>query len=333
MGDYHPESILTDLSATLDGTQASQPQLSSPETESPSLQTRFRLSQTALDSSFEQRQTEWWNHHRNRPASRSLPEYRRKYLEAAGAFLVLPKSTTDILIPTYVSVIDGLVPIVDGTQVLRDYNSGKASNILVRAICLITCKTEQAVPFLRLNDDDPVLEPLVFAQKLYQGLEAAVEAELECERITQIQVLALLHLYNDGFAGAERASTYLSRAIHNSWFMSLHYNVAGNPIQTQCDMLWWSLRCFDRLNRIMVGAPFMVSDNDVQIARPVPGASYQSQILTVLMSLGDLLAKVEDIYTPNTNQSVGGLEEFTPFLELTKNVRFHEFQSAHQSKL
>src|ERR1700744_6424279 len=159
VGDYHPQSILTDLSAPPDGRKIPS---------STSQRSSFRLTRNASsDASMEKRLTEWWNHHRCRPALNPLHEHQQRYLEHVGAFLVLPRSTTDALVTPYISVIDGLVPVLDGTQFLQDYSKGLVSNFLIRAVCLVTCKTEQTAPFLRLHDGDPVLEPLVFAQKLH----------------------------------------------------------------------------------------------------------------------------------------------------------------------
>lgn len=131
----------------------------------------------------------WVNKYRRRPAP-SITSTHCKYLEESGAFLELPRSTTDALLPVYNAVLDDIVPVVDGATVLRDHSNGRCSIYLVRAICLVICKTKQAIPFLRLSDNGAVLKPLDFASKLLSGLDAALKADLEPDRLVKIQILA-----------------------------------------------------------------------------------------------------------------------------------------------
>ena len=72
----------------------------------------------------------------------SIPE--KAYLQSVGAFRKLPKTTEDILITTWFSCIDGIIPILDGVKFFKDYAAKPASKVspfLILAICLITCKT------------------------------------------------------------------------------------------------------------------------------------------------------------------------------------------------
>jgi hypothetical protein len=128
----------------------------------------------------------WYKRHKRRTSPPKLSETHRRYLDDAGAFLDLPRATTDTLLPIYVSLLDDLIPIMDGASVFRDYSNGKSSTYLVRAICLVTCKIKQAAPCLRLVGGGPVLEPLEFASELLTGLDAAMKADLEPDRVTKI---------------------------------------------------------------------------------------------------------------------------------------------------
>jgi hypothetical protein len=71
----------------------------------------------------------------------TIPE--RTYLHSVGAFLRLPKTTEDILITTYFSCIDGILPILDGAKFLHDFAAKprRVSPFLILAMCLIACKT------------------------------------------------------------------------------------------------------------------------------------------------------------------------------------------------
>ena len=71
----------------------------------------------------------------------SIPE--KTYLHSVGAFLKLPKITEDVLITTYISCLDGILPILDGAKLLHDYKAvpRRVSPFLILAMCLIACKT------------------------------------------------------------------------------------------------------------------------------------------------------------------------------------------------
>jgi hypothetical protein len=149
------------------------------------------------------RQLVWYNRHKRLARAPRLSDSHRRYLEGEGAFLELPKTTTDGLLPIYNSLLDDLVPLVDGSLVFREYSNGQASIYLVRAMCMVICKSRQAAPFLRLTEGGPLLQSLKFSGRLLEGLDAAVKADLEPDRVTKLQILALMHLNNDGVGGTD----------------------------------------------------------------------------------------------------------------------------------
>lgn len=80
-----------------------------------------------------------------------LAELQMRYLMAAGAYRILPQDTKDALVTTYISSFNGVLPIVDAGNLLRQYYLGRASERLIQAVCLLACKNQQAVPYLRLS--------------------------------------------------------------------------------------------------------------------------------------------------------------------------------------
>ncbi|KAF7552320.1 hypothetical protein G7Z17_g4381 [Cylindrodendrum hubeiense] len=174
-----------------------------------------------------------------------------------------------------------------------------------------------------------------FASKLLAGLDAAIKADLEPDRITKIQVLVLMHLHNDGRGGVDRSSSYLSQAISEAWSMSLHFKVAGNLDQEQCDFLWWSLRNFDRLNKpIMGAAPFIIDDTDISIKRIIPkDGNYRSQLMGVSLILGDLMATATKVYKASSTATVDDCQDFPELTELTSGIDFNSFHKSHRADL
>jgi hypothetical protein len=184
-----------------------------------------------------------------------------------------------------------------------------------------------------MGDDTPLLEPLEFASTLLTGLDVAIRADLEPDRVTKVQILALMHLHNDGPSGVDRSLRHLSQAICEAWSLSLHHRVPGNPDQDQCDLLWWSLRNLDRLNKpITAGAaPFMIDDSDISIKRTAPMKnSYRSQLMDVALALGDLMVKATKVYKASSTAVVDDCDEFPSLSDLTSGTEFDRFYRPHQ---
>lgn len=221
-----------------------------------------------------------------------------------------------------------------GPDIVRDHSNGRSSTYLVKAMCLAVCKEKQAAPFLRLRDGGPVMEPLQFAAKLLAGLDAAMKANLEPDRVIRIQILALMHLHNDGLGGLDRSSSHLSQAICEAWSISLHLSLPGNPDQERSQYLWWSLRNFDRLNKPIMGAsPFMIDDTDISIERPRSDKEiYRSQLMTVSLLLGDLMTKATRVYKASSTATVDDCLDFPSLSELTASTGYETFHSAHSGK-
>lgn len=274
----------------------------------------------------------WYEKQKRRRLLPSLSDPYKRYLQDTGAFLQLPQSTTDALLPIYISLLDDLVPIVDGSTVYRNYSNGQASQHLVKAMCLIACKAQQATPFLRLGHDQPVLGSLEFSERLLGGLDAAIKADLEPERITKVQILALMHLHNDGPGGLDRSSSYLSQAISEAWAICLHLDLAGKADQRHCDFLWWSLRNLDKLNKPIMGAsPFFIDDTDVGIRRiPPQVTSYRSQIMVVTMALGDLMKVATRVYKASAGAVADDCHNFPSLGDITSGTDFDSFHQLHR---
>lgn len=331
MSPYNPESVLEDLSKAPTSTP-------SVEQDACSTKSRPRHPATGAGQSLptaeraQQRELAWYKKQRRTAAPQNLSEAHRRYLEEAGALLELPRSTTDALLPIYVSFLDDLLPIMDGASVFRDYSNGQSSIYLIRAMCLVTCKFRQAASSLRLREGDSVLQPLEFAKELLDGLDVAIKADLEPDRVTKIQILSLMHLHNDGVSGADRSASYLSQAICEAWSLSLHHNIPGNWDQAQCDCLWWSLRNLDRLNKPVMGAgPFMIDDADVGIERiAAKGDSYRSQLMHVSLVLGDLMKTATKMYKASLKVRADDSADFPSLADLTSRTNFEHFHRSHR---
>lgn len=294
----------------------------------------------ALVAQIGRRRNRWYKTHRRQLASPNLSAPYKRHLEDVGAFMVLPSSTVNALFSIYIGLLDDLIPVVDGPSVFRDATNGKASVRLVMAICLVTCKFPQAAPHLRLEAGGAVLSQRAFASKLLSALEAAMRADLETDRLTKIRILALMHLNNDGPRGRERSSSCLSTAIGEAWAMALHHDcreaeAPETPYRHACDMLWWTLRNFDRLSKLLMGvAPFMVDDSDIGIGRvAVRSDSYRTSVIELSTILGDLTATATKVYKASSRATADDPSPFPSFSEITADTSFDHFLKPHQGML
>jgi hypothetical protein len=327
--EYNPESVLTALSEAPESIPSVEAIHSYPKD--------FSLENNALspEQTAQQTQRRQWQYvkrYTRRAMRPKLSARYRSYLEEAGAFQPVPQATAEALLLIYVSLLNDLIPLMDGAGVLRDHSNGKSSLHLIKAICVVTCKTAQAAPFLRLTESGPLLEPTRFAAGLLEGLNAAIKADLITDRIAKIQILALIHLNNDGSTGLERSASLLSQAITEAWSMWLQRDIPGNPDQRQHEDLFWTLRNLDRLNKVLSGAaPFIIDDTDIGIKRMVPSKdNYRSQLLDVSLRLGDLILMATKVYKASSNSTVDDCQEFPSLDEITTDIDFDRFHKSHK---
>jgi hypothetical protein len=337
VGDLNPESILTDLSSRSKGHQRIS-RVGTWVEQSRDLQDGLQaedLGPPLPQKSGEKTPLNVEKYGRVEGGRRTLTGHQRNYLQAVGAFRVLPKTTQDVLVTTFISCFDGLLPIFNGIKILKDYTEGKCSIFLLQAICLVTCKTEEAGPYLRLYEDGPLLDPIPFARSLHTGLDAAMKADLEPDRITKIQILTLMHLHNDGPGGIEESSLHLSMAIHDAWTSGLHILTLGRTPKDQSSMLWWTIWTLDKINACIGGRPIVIANRDIDISRPplepdVP----RSNVIHMWLRLGDLLDEVIELYRPITDPECTGIEtEFKSYAALSEGLNLDLIPEGEKSEL
>jgi Fungal specific transcription factor domain len=322
VGDLNAESILTDLSRRSKGAirqsrvgtwvepseEAEQPTQDEAQR---NIGTRQSLPQTVEKFAKTER------------SKRTITLHEKQYLQAVGAFRVLPQATQEFLVTSYIRRIDSLLPIIDGSRFLQEYVAGTASIFLVQAMCMVTCKSEEASPYLRLTEEGPLISPIRFARALYTGLNAAMKADLEFNRLTEVQILALMSLHNDGPGGLEESSMHLAQAIHNAHSAGLHILTSDRRTNDEASYTWWSLWVLDKFNSCLGGRAIMIADRDIGIPRPEIEADEhaRSRSLAVWLALASLLSDVISFYRPTSNPDSTGWEtDFPTFGSLTEGI-------------
>ncbi|KAJ5668786.1 hypothetical protein N7462_009856 [Penicillium macrosclerotiorum] len=240
----------------------------------------------------------------------------QRYMSAVQTCSPLPDATRDPLTTIYFSKINRITPLVDQNTFIMAQRAGSTSTFLERAICLVAAKDQSASPHLRLVNDGPVLTSRQFCTTLYKGLVAAMDAELEPDRLTRVRVLALMSLHCEGYEGAEAASLHLCQAIHQAQTVGLHLDRPGRTSEDPLFRLFWCLWTLDKMHASIGGRPVLLADRDIGIEKPNMQAQGPHGAFGVWLAVSDLLATVISFYRPSAGVTNGWEEGFPAFEDI-----------------
>ncbi|CAL5874914.1 uncharacterized protein PFLUO_LOCUS9216 [Penicillium psychrofluorescens] len=227
----------------------------------------------------------------------------------------LPAATRHYLTDIYFTKVNDIVPLLEKETFLRSQVEGSASVFLERAICLVAAKHRAAGPHLRLTADGATVAPRQFCSEIYKGLLAAMDAEIEPDRLTRIRVLALMSLHCEGYEGAEAASMHLCQAIHQSQTIGLHLDRPGRTSTDPHTKLFWCLWTLDKMHACIGGRPVLLADRDIGIEKPNFNDRQSRGAFAVWLAISDLLATVISFYRPSADTTTSGWEEGFPAFE------------------
>ncbi|KAJ5172333.1 transcriptional regulator family: Fungal Specific TF [Penicillium capsulatum] len=225
----------------------------------------------------------------------------------------LPPTTREPLTEIYFSKVNHIIPLVDREAFTSTLAENSKSVFLERAICLVAAKDRDARPHLRLAVDGSLLPAREFCSEIYKGLAAAMDADLETDRLARIRVLALMSLHCEGYEGAEAASLHLCQAIHQAQTVGLHLDRPGRTSADPLVKLFWCLWTLDKMHASIGGRPVLLADRDIGIEKPdtkIQGA------FGVWLAISDLLATVISFYRPSAGTTSGWEEGFPAFEDI-----------------
>ncbi|KAE9979130.1 hypothetical protein EG328_001071 [Venturia inaequalis] len=238
-----------------------------------------------------------------------------RYLFTIDISVLPPKEHLDALLEIYFSSIHPVLPIVDSERPGRRRNGTLLSPMLLQAICVIASRHDKARPHLVIYGNVR-MEPRDFAQKLYRSVVAALNANLETDRIVLIQALALLSLHVEGTDGAEKASMHLSQAIHHAHTLGMQFGKArGDDRAEYFHSLFWCLWGLDKLNATMFARPLLMHDRDNHLESPLSNPDLIHTPFGIWLQIAALLDRITDFYRPTVDPSTTGWEEGFPGFE------------------
>ncbi|KAF2006864.1 hypothetical protein P154DRAFT_454621 [Amniculicola lignicola CBS 123094] len=244
------------------------------------------------------------------------------YLEAVGVGIVPPRKHQDALLDIYFAYVQPLLPLVDKNIFSTSYSQGTEPRMLMQAICIVASKHADAASHLCLGDDPQILTAREFSQRLYNAVIAGIEASLEKNRVTLIQILALISLHCEGPDGAEQASMHLAQAIHHAHTFGLQFGHQWknqkSESQENLEDVFWCLWSLDKLNACMNGRPLIMHDRDNSLTKLPTDPEKRSSPFGIWLQISQMLDKVIDYYRPGGSAEETGWEgdDFLGFEEM-----------------
>jgi hypothetical protein len=218
--------------------------------------------------------------------------------------LLPPQSSQVALIKIYFCRIHPLLPLLDEDDTLFQFANGTLSLPLLQSICLVAAKEQGAASLLSLGSDGVLLPVTRFSQRIYKDILSNMPSREEGNRITTIQILALLSLHEWGPNGSEDSSLSLAQAIHHAQTIGLHLRRPDSETSLKSRALFWTLWSLDKWNSAINRRPVLIHDCDLgQTATdvlPLFKPPFRSWLL-----LADQLSRVIGLFRP----MVGGTPE------------------------
>ncbi|KLU85986.1 cutinase transcription factor 1 alpha [Magnaporthiopsis poae ATCC 64411] len=190
-------------------------------------------------------------------------------LHQRGAFLLPPRSLCDELIDSYFKWVHPIVPVINRTQFMRQYNDQKnpPSLLLLQAVLLAGSRV---CTNPKLMDANGSAAPA--ALTFYKRAKALYDANYEDDRVTLVQALLLMGWYWEGPEDVTKNVFYWTRvATVVAQGSGMHRSVEGSQLSRADKKLWkriwWTLFTRDRSVAVALGRPVHINldDSDVEM--------------------------------------------------------------------
>ncbi|ANB14539.1 Asg1p [Sugiyamaella lignohabitans] len=188
-------------------------------------------------------------------------------LKIKGAFLLPAQELCDDLVESYFEKIHPLIPIINRTQFMRQYNDpANPPSLLLRQAVLVAGSRVCQNPALMDESGSSKLATATF----YKRAKALFDANYETDRIAIVQSTLLMAWF---LAGPDYVTdnvyfwTRVSLTIAQS--IGLHRSVEKSNVpdieKRMCKRIWWSLFARDRSTACAMGRPVMINLDDSDV--------------------------------------------------------------------
>ncbi|KAK5551460.1 hypothetical protein LTR46_010474 [Exophiala xenobiotica] len=243
----------------------------------------------------------------------------KRYLRVIHDFEIPDNRVCEALIDIYFATVHHFIPLVDERAFRQARRSNSLSIALMLAVILAACRDHRAKPFLRFASKDQLLPPREFAQRIYTHLTSLLKADAEKDKVTLIQVHALMSLHCEGPTGNETASLNLLTAIHYLQVLGMHLPRADEADKSGAfSRIFWCIWSLDRLNAAFNGRPTIIHERDMAHRAAFTCEAHETQqwvAFLIWLKLTDLLDKTIAFYRPGADPTSTGWETGFPSFE------------------
>lgn len=188
-------------------------------------------------------------------------------LKIKGAFLLPAQDLADELVECFFEKIHPLIPVVNRSRFMRQYNdpSNPPSLLLRQAIMTAASKVCRSKAL-----EDEHGSTALATQTFYKRAKALYDANYEFDRLVVVQSLILLGWFHDAPEEVNKNVFYWTRvALTIAQGIGLHRSVesSGMPLaeKRMWKRIWWGLFVRDRFTAVAMGRPVMINLEDSDI--------------------------------------------------------------------
>ncbi|OQU93577.1 Fungal specific transcription factor domain-containing protein [Cladophialophora immunda] len=192
------------------------------------------------------------------------------YLKAKGAFTFPDADKLDALVTTYLGRVYPLYPIVNRQEFIRQYEADEVPAMLLHAVCSI------AATFCDLA----LIHRAGFSSRLdarlasYRKAKALFEVGYETDKIVQLQSAVYMTFWGGGPTNHWNYFSWIGTAVTIAESLGIHRSMANADMDVSdrslLKRLWWTLVNRDAHCQSLVGRPFRINQEQVDIEPLVP---------------------------------------------------------------
>ncbi|KAK9326105.1 fungal-specific transcription factor domain-containing protein [Lipomyces orientalis] len=188
-------------------------------------------------------------------------------LNRRGAFLLPPRDICDELVECFFTTIHPIVPMINRTQFMRQYNDPQnpPSLLLLQSILLAGTRICRNPALMDENGSANMASFII-----YKRAKALYDANYEDDRIPIVQSLVLLGWWWEGPEDVTKNVFYWTRvALSVAQGFGLHRSVEHSQLtivdKRLWKRLWWVLFSRDRNVAIALGRPVLINTEDTDV--------------------------------------------------------------------
>ena len=185
-------------------------------------------------------------------------------LRLRGAFLRPSKSLSDDLVDSFFRLVAPIVPIINQTRFMEDYQNNRISLLLLNAVLLAGSRV-CTNPEIIMNTGNSTT---TVGSHFYKRAKVLYDSSYECDRVIITQALVLMGWYCAGDI-MQDAYHWTSLAVITAQSSGMHRKVRdtdlGEEDRKLWKRIWWTLFTRDRSIAIALRRPVLINPSECDV--------------------------------------------------------------------